>query len=720
MLDTALIDEQSYIVAASRPNERSLVLKEGNTFGVFDETGDIRPAGLGEQGLYHEGTRFLSRYVLTLGKSRPLLLSSTVREDNVVLAVDLTNPDIADDHQVVLQRGTVHFYRRRFLWRGVCYERLKLLNYGLTPVEIVFDLQFDSDFHDIFEVRGQKRARGGERLPPETGDKWLVLGYRGLDGVKRCTRIEADTVPQGVNAGGMRFVAPLDAKGEFHLGVSIACETGDEQPCPAAFAIALADAAHSVRQARGDDTGVQTSNREMNVWLKRSRADLGMMVTLTPEGPYPYAGVPWFSTPFGRDALITALFYLWIDPGLARGVLSYLAHTQARELNPEREAEPGKILHESRCGEMANLKEIAFDQYYGSVDSTPLFLLLAGAYYERTADLEFLRSLWPNIEMALRWVDQYGDADGDGFLEYSKHSEKGLIQQGWKDSNDSVFHDDGHLAEAPIALCEVQAYVHAAKLKIAVVAAALGHEPAAIALREQAAVLRRRFEERFWSDSLQTYALALDGRKNPCRVRSSNAGHCLFGGIASPERARSVCQSLVAPESYSGWGIRTLAASEVRYNPMSYHNGSVWPHDNAMILAGFDAYGLKEPVARVLTDFLEASLFFELRRLPELFCGFERRVGKGPTRYPVACSPQAWASATVFSMLQACLGLRVDATRSRISFHHPVLPETIEEVQILNLRLDHDSIDIALRRHETSVGVYVTRREGDVEVVVVK
>ncbi|HEV8613294.1 MAG TPA: amylo-alpha-1,6-glucosidase, partial [Gemmatimonadales bacterium] len=450
--------------------------------------------------------------------------------------------------------------------------------------------------------------------------------------------------------------------------------------------------------------------------LARSLADLTVMISDTEHGAYPYAGVPWYSTPFGRDGIITAFEVLWANPALARGVLSYLAARQADFSNPAQEAEPGKILHEVRGGEMAALGEIPFGCYYGSHDSTPLFVMLAAAYYERSGDRGFVEGIWPNLLRALEWIERYGDRDGDGLVDYQRQGDSGLVHQGWKDSLDSVFHQDGRLAEGPIAMCELQGYVYAAWLGAARLARLFDAAGQADEFEAKATALRERFEKEFWSDALGTYVLALDGEKHPCQVRTSNAGHALWSGIASPERAAAVARALLAPDSFSGWGIRTVSTSERRYNPMSYHNGSVWPHDNALVGMGFSRYGLHEATQKVLAGLFDASLFVDLHRLPELFCGFTRRPGEAPTLYPVACSPQTWASGSVFLLLQAVLGLEISAPERRIQFRSPRLPPFLEEVRITDLRVGDAVLDLDLRRHKDDVGIEVTRRTADIEV----
>jgi glycogen debranching enzyme len=638
--------------------------------------------------------------------------------------------------------GALHLSLKKFLWRGACYQQLRVKNHGLERVDTSLALHFAADFADIYEVRGMKRKARGQDLPPEvTGDR-VVLGYRGLDGVVRRTLLRFEPPPARLTASAAVLGLSLRPQQEATFFVTVACVPdrvtrwqGDKvtgQPPPSVtlspchpvtlsrFEDARAEAEADLEHYRAWSCHVRTSNGQINAWLNRAVSDLHRLTTELPTGPYPYAGVPWFNTPFGRDGILTALECLWLRPGLARGVLAYLAATQATEVVPEQDAEPGKILHETRSGEMAALKEMPFGRYYGSADATPLFVLLAGAYFERTGDRAFAESLWPNVEAALGWIDRRGDLDGDGFVEYRRQSGAGLLHQGWKDSDDAVFHADGSPALGPIALCEVQGYVYAARRAAAALAAELGQAERAAGLTRQAEALRERFEQAFWCEELSTYALALDGDKRPCRVRTSNAGHCLFAGIASPERARRVARTLLAPESFSGWGVRTVAASESRYNPMGYHTGAVWPHDNALVAGGLARYGLGEGALRIWTGLFEAGLYFDLHRMPELFCGFAQEPGEGPVLYPVACAPQAWSAASAFLLLQACLGLEVNAPQAQVCFTRPRLPASLGELRIHNLEVAGATVDLLLVRHEHDVGVTVLRREGEVQILVVK
>ncbi len=722
MQEVIQVDDRYYILATSSlASDLSRVLKEGETFAVFDVHGDILSLGMGEEGIYHEGTRHLSGLELRLGASRPLLLGSNVNEHNELLAVDLMNADLEDLDGQPVHRDSIHLFRAKFLWQGSCFEQLRITNFSLRRVCLPLTISFDADYADIFEVRGSKRPARGRRLENTVSAAEVTLAYQGLDGRTRRTHLSFSPEPEELTANQARFRICLQPEETTRISLTIACECENcAPPAGATYKYAFAKARQDLEELRQLNCKVVSSNEQFNLWVNRSFADLQMMLTRTPYGLYPYAGVPWFSTAFGRDGIITAYEMLWVNPQMARGVLSFLAHHQATEENAEQDAEPGKILHETRKGEMAALGEIPFGRYYGSVDSTPLFIALAGAYYERTGDQAFIETIWPNIRRALEWMDRYGDVDGDGFLEYARHTPNGLLQQGWKDSSDSVFHADGTLAEGPIALCEVQGYAYAARERAAMLADLLGEPGLAEDLRQRCARLRERFLSDFWCEELGSYAIALDGRKRPCRVRASNAGHCLFTGIADKEHARRLSETLLGDNLFSGWGIRTLASTEVRYNPMSYHNGSVWPHDNALVAYGLARYGHTAQALRVMEGLYHTANAMELHRLPELFCGFRWRPGLGPILYPLSCAPQAWAAGAVFLLLQACLGLQIDARHKLVQFRYPVLPAFIDELSIRHLRVGGATIDLSFRRYADDVAINVLRREGAVEVAVVK
>jgi glycogen debranching enzyme len=712
-------EQFSVAAAASLQERRPRTLKHGDSFAVFDPNGDVLSGPGVADGLFHRDTRYLSYLYLTVNGQRPLLLSSTLRDDNATFTSDLTNPDLFDSRgTLILEHDLLHLSRSRFLWNGACYERLAVRNFDERPRQVRIDVTFAADFADLFEVRGARRLRRGTMQAPDVGADCVTLAYLGLDDRRRATTLRFEPAPDRLSSNLATFVFDLDPKRQKTLLLEISCDSaGAVEALHRAIFRALREARRALRTSSSRAAAMITSNDIFNETLRRSISDLYTLITETPEGPFPYAGIPWFSTVFGRDALITSLETLWLDPAISRGVLLHLAANQATTFDPASDAEPGKILHEVRYGEMAELREVPFRRYYGSVDSTPLFLMLAGAYLERTRDVATLRRLWPNIEAALSWLEKYGDRDGDGFVEYGRRSNEGLANQGWKDSHDSIFHSDGSLAKGPIALVEVQAYAFGAWLAAAAIARAVGRPERAVALDERAQALRTAFDAAFFDPTLDSYVLALDGEKRPCRVRASNAGHALLTGLALPERAEALVNTLMGPASFCGWGVRTVAATEARYNPMSYHNGSVWPHDNALIAAGFARYGFKREAARIFEGIFAASTYIDLRRLPELFCGFVRRRTRGPTFYPVACMPQAWAAASPLFMLQSCLGLGFDLNRSHITFEGPVLPDFVGEVKLLNLALDEATVDVALRRSGLQVVVDVLDRRGSVRVV---
>src|SRR5215471_10977314 len=542
---------------ASRPRR---TLKHGDTFIVVDSHGDIGASPGGTDGLFYCDTRFLSRLELLLNGVQPLLLGSNVRDDNSQLTVDLTNPDIYFDQRLVLPKDTLHLVRTIFLWHDTAYQRFAIRNYGDNAVDLQLTIVFDSDFADLFEVRGLHRSKHG-RIDHACGADTGVLTYSGLDGKRRQSTLNFDPQPAELTQTSASYVIHLPPKRAKTMFLTVGCGI-PAPPKPVAFLRGLRAAHRELRHASQNAGTVVSSNDIFNEIVCRSMADLYMLMTQTPQGRYPYAGIPWYSTTFGRDGLITALQMLWVDPRIAAGVLRRLAYFQAETTDPLADAEPGKILHEMRGGEMAALREVPFKQYYGSVDSTPLFVLLAGLYVERTGDENLLAELWPAIEAALQWIDGPGDPDDDGFVEYRRASELGLANQGWKDSFDAIFHTDGALAEGHIALCEVQGYVYAAKRLAARCAWRLGRLDMVRKLEAEAHQLADRFEEAFWCEELGTYALALDGAKAPCRVHSSNAGQLLFTGMVREDRARRVAADLMSQRFFSGWGIRTIAQGE--------------------------------------------------------------------------------------------------------------------------------------------------------------
>jgi glycogen debranching enzyme len=720
LTDIVRVADEYYVRASSAlVDDRTRVLKSGDTFAVLNRYGDIEDLGFSQFGIFHAESRHLSRFALRLNQQQPLLLSSTVREDNAFLSVDVTNVDTALNTDHGLPRGTVHLFRSQFLSGATRYEHIRILNYGLAPVRLTLQFEFDADFADIFEVRGTRRARKGDRLPDCVEGDAAVLAYKGLDGVFRRTRIEFTPRPVLLTTNEALFNVSLGPQEETSIYSTVACQRDAATNEIVPFQTAFRALQNESDRALADECEITTSSESFNSWIHRSSADLRMLTEGNPEGPYPYAGVPWFSTVFGRDGIITALECLWTAPQMAECVLKYLAATQATEEIDEQDAEPGKILHEMRRGEMAATKEVPFGRYYGSVDSTPLFVMLAGAYFQRTGNLAVIRDIWPNVKRALRWIETYGDRDQDGFVEYEQRASKGLVQQGWKDSQDSVFHANGEMAEPPIALCEVQGYAYAAKRAGAALARALSEPELAAGWDTAAETLKAKFDEAFWSNELGSYVLALDGQKKQCRVRASNAGHALFCEIASARNAQAAAASLMSEHSFCGWGIRTVAAGEARYNPMSYHNGSVWPHDNALAALGFSLYGLQDHVARIIEGLHDASRHVELHRLPELFCGFHKRPDtSGPTLYPVACSPQAWAAGSVFMLLQACLGLTINAPEQEIRFTKPTLPKALTELRIKNLRVAGATADLRIYQQADSAQIEILSKTGNLEIVV--
>jgi glycogen debranching enzyme len=637
------------------------------------------------------------------------------------MIVDLANADLHDpDGKIWLQRDTIYIGRLKFLCGTTCYERIRVRRFGPCGRMIPLEISFDADFADLFEVRGERRSKRGTRKVTRIDNRTVRFSYVGLDDVQRLTTLHFDPPPDQLDEYKARWDLDIDAAKRINIVTKIDCRIAAEADEPPHILSAFRRVRRARRRRNREQACVSSSNELFDTVVDRAVSDIDMLLTDTEYGLYPYAGVPWYSTIFGRDGIITAIELLWAAPDIAKGVLKALAMTQATEVDEAADAQPGKILHEMRGGEMARLGEVPFRRYYGSVDATPLFVMLAGLYLKRSGDLETIRAIWPNIRAALAWIDGSGDPDGDGFVEYARMTTRGLANQGWKDSFDSIFHADGTSAEGPIALCEVQGYVFAAKQGAAEIARALGDDELAQTLLREAEAMRQRFEEHFWLEDLGCYALALDGQKQPCRVLSSNAGHALFAGIASPERAARLARLLTEKPFFTGWGIRTIAQGEARYNPMSYHNGSVWPHDNALIAMGLARYGHKAEVLKIFRGLIEAAFTDEFRRLPELFCGFRRRNGRGPTSYPVACSPQAWAAAAPFALIGAATGLELAFGEDEVRLNNPTLPDFINDLFLHDVSVAGSRLDMRLSHSGDDVTTAVTARTGNAALVIVK
>lgn len=671
---------------------RLFALKEGDTYMVADAYGDILGAG---DGLFRNDTRMLSRWKMTLGGKQPNLLGAAVAQDNVFFTSNLSNRPLPELGGQSTPEGVIHVERARFLWGDRLYERWTLTNYDDQDAVVPLEIEFGSDFLDMFEVRGMRRLHRGRNLPSSISDRAVVFGYEGLDKVVRTSVLTFSEAPARLIERRAEFRIELPKRGCTVMFVELGNEA--QKPSEERFRAAAARARFDMRARRRRGASLHSSGRLFNDWIDKSRADLALLTTQLTTGPYPYAGIPWFSTPFGRDAIVTALEVLWIDPSLAQGVLRFLAANQAHETSDFRASNPGKIMHETRRGEMTSLGEVPFGKYYGGSDTTPLFVMLAAAYAARTDDLELIEELWPALTSAVAWIETYGDSNRDGFVDYGNTSPTGLTNQAWKDSSDSIFHADGRFPAGPIAVVEVQGYAHAALRGMGALARLRGDRTLAVKWRDAAHQLRQRIEDRFWMDDQQFYGLALDGEGQLCRVRASNAGHLLFAGVPSEDRAHCVTQTLLSAPFNSGWGLRTLATNEARYNPMSYHNGSIWPHDTAICAAGMARYGERQGVVRILSEMFEAAAQFNMR-MPELYCGFPRARGEPPVAYPVACLPQAWSAGAIFLLLQTCLGISIDGKRGALRIDDPHLPIGIDHLAITNLRVGRRLVNLNFHR----------------------
>ncbi|HET9724198.1 MAG TPA: amylo-alpha-1,6-glucosidase [Actinomycetota bacterium] len=698
---------------------KTLAVKEGDTFLYSDLEGNLDHGGSYGLGLYARDTRFLSHFRMTVGGRDPVLLSSS-SERGYMSHVDLTNPDLYEGDRIVVPQQTLNIRRVRVI-NGRLFERVRVKNYNAFPVSLEVSFVLGADFADIFEVRGMLSPEHPIPETPTLEDSRVVFGMMGRDGVRRETHVVFAGRPDELRAEGRivhaTFRLTLGPYQTKLIGLTIEPITGSRTPSELEFDAAVHGVRRSYEEWEQASTQVVTDNELFNELLDRSLRDLRALDTGTGDGHIIAAGIPWYVTVFGRDALIASHQLLSINPRPARETLAFLARHQGSQVDDWRDEQPGKILHEIRRGELAGAGVVPHTPYFGSVDSTPWFLILYGQHLRWTGDLAFAEELLPAAEAALGWIDGYGDLDGDGFVEYLCRSAGGIRNQGWKDSHDSIVHADGRIAEPPIALAEVQAYVYMAKERMADVYLALGREHEADRLIAQAEELRQRFNDAFWMEDEQYFATALDADKRQVRTVTSNPGHGLYCHIVDDDKAIALAKRLLAPDMFSGWGVRTMSKSAIAYNPMSYHNGSVWPHDNALIAAGLKRYGFVRSTNRVATALFDAAIQADYMRLPELFCGFTRRTPNRPVSYPIACSPQAWAAGSPFLMLQAMLGISARAHMNLLTVNKPHLPTWLNTVEVRNLVVGGSRISLLFRREGEITSFSVLSREGDVRVV---
>ncbi len=717
--DAALArDHEGAPAVPAEAREELLALKAGAVFVCARRDGDIRPGRASGEGLYADDTRHLSELRLTIGKLTPVLLSSAMESGHHAV-INATNPVLHTGDALVPQE-TLNV-RRTLLIADCLHYGVSVRNFHPRPVVTTVELCLAADFADVFEVRGVDRRTSGRALTPTVEADHIRFAYLAADGQSRETLIELSPPPVSVEVDGHR----VQVRWDLELGVGqaislqIAVVPGHQRQRDGAATVdqAATELEATYENWVGQCARVTTDNELFDRFIESSVRDLQALMMPTTGGQLPAAGIPWYVAPFGRDSLLTSCEALMLNPEMARGTLLVLAGLQAQTDEAWRDAEPGKILHELRIGELARTGQIPHTPYYGTADATPLFLMLAGAYFNWTLDLNTMEQLRPALDAALAWIDESGDQDGDGFVEYARRSPAGLLNHGWKDSHDSVVHADGSLAEGPIALVEVQGYVYEAKLRIAEVYDALGDPARATKLREQAATLRAAFNEAFWNSEDQFFALALDGRKEQVRSVTSNPAHCLYCGIVDDGKAAVVAERLMAPDMFSGWGIRTLSSDSPAYNPMSYHNGSVWPHDNAIAAAGLKRYGFDAATGRIATALFDVAAGTRDYRLPELLCGFQRKGSRAIIAYPVACIPQAWAAAAPFLLLQALLGISANAPDNRLTVDQPRLPDFLSSLDITNLRVGSSQLSLSFRRTGSgSTGFSLPEHRGDVQV----
>jgi glycogen debranching enzyme len=713
---------------AVRPIADAVVVKDDEVFFLCPPSGSVPLTEDHGYGLFYHDCRYLNGYQLRLSGLSPTALASSAAI-GFEATLQLTNPEFEVPDGPVIPKETlgIHWTRLADGHELALHDGITLQNFGFDRADFSISLVFRAEFEDIFQVRGLLAERPGRLLGAAWRDDVLAFTYAGADGLWRALGVHLVPEPTVRRQFGGGYAISLGPGESCTIEVSLVLaeeRTADE----AAARVGVRPDAdrvkqlqrRSARQWTAGQTQFRSDNPSLDNVVQRSLRDLRMLRSGMAGRAYFSAGLPWYGALFGRDSAITAMATLAFDSGIAAETLRLLAAYQGRVVDRFREEEPGKILHEVRVGELAHLEQVPHSRYFGTVDATPLFLVLVGRHAAWTGDLSLFRELRENVDLALRWMDTYANLSGNGWLEYQGRTPRGLTNEGWKDSGDCIINDDGSLATPPIALVEPQAYAWLAKVLLADLFRREHDADRADELLRQAADLRDRFERSFWMEDAGTYALALQEGTRQARAIASNAGHALWTGIASPERAQSTARRLMAADMFSGWGIRTLSSSAPRYNPIGYHLGTVWPHDNAMIGVGFRQYGLDDPAMRLLASMIEAAGHFPHQRLPELFAGFERGEYAAPVSYPVACHPQAWSAASVPYLMQSLLGLEPDAFDRRLRIARPVLPSFVHELELRDLAVADARVDLLFERRGLAPDVTVTVLEvhGELEVTV--
>jgi glycogen debranching enzyme len=697
---------------------RALTTKHNQIFMLTAPGGDIVQGEFGH-GIYFRDTCFLDQLEMRLNDQMPIvLLSNAARGDESIF--ELTNPDIDLGQDQVLHKERLSV-RRRYVIADAVTMTLDIHNLAESDIPLGLTLAAGSQFLDMFTIRGADLGKRGTLHRPRARGDTLVLAYDGADGHRRTTTLTCSPKPDHWHGGTATFALRLSPGERLHVEVQIDMEDRgpqtqeNHQEHKPSTNKQHHDALNDLLKTLPEIT---TSNPLFDLALARSLTDLRMLAIAEHGDAFLAAGVPWYVALFGRDSLITAFETLALQPQLARSTLLLLASYQGTKDDDFTDEAPGKILHELRVGERANLHEIPQIPYYGTVDATPWFLIVLGEYVRWTGDITLFDDLRDNVERALGWIDRTMQHSPSGFLDYGTRSAKGLVNQGWKDSGNSIVNRDGSLAQAPIALVEVQGYVYAAKRAIARLYRQRGNPDRAEQLAQQAEALQRRFERAYWMSDADFYALALQGNGSQAQAIASNAGQTMFTRIARADRAAKIARRLMASDMNCGWGVRTLSSQEKAYNPLDYQVGSVWPHDNAIIALGLRRYGLIDAMQQIFTGIFEAATQFPHSRLPEVFDGFSRDDYDVPVHYPVACSPQAWAAGALPLLLQAALGLEPDAPRQALQIHRPSLPPFLTWVEVRGMRVGQSQVDLRYQREGETTLVAVEKRQGDLAITI--